>query len=190
MVETNPNFAEEFGQTFDNPDVPHADAEFDPDCFDSYLGMELALDHGPSGEAQFARFTKRLKSADGTPIGIAHANPILDTRLYEVKYHNGHWAALEANTIAQNLFVQVDQDGHRLLWFDEIIGHWNNGSQIQEGEGEDCTLSSNGVKQQVETTRGWEINLKWKDGSTTWNAMKDVKDSFPVQLAEYAIKNG
>jgi len=26
----------------------------------------------------------------------------------------------------------------------------------------------------------------WKDGSTTWEALKDVKESYPVQLAEYA----
>ena len=56
-------------------------------------------------------------------------------------------------------------------------------------KGEDFILSSNGVKRRVETTRGWEILVQWKDGSTTWNKLKDVKDSFPVQLAEYAVIN-
>ena len=30
----------------------------------------------------------------------------------------------------------------------------------------------------------------WKDGSTTWSKMKDVNDSYPVDLAEYAKQNG
>jgi hypothetical protein len=32
--------------------------------------------------------------------------------------------------------------------------------------------------------------LQWKDGSTTWATLKDVKDSYPVQAAEYAIAVG
>jgi hypothetical protein len=30
--------------------------------------------------------------------------------------------------------------------------------------------------------------VQWKDGSTTWVALKDVKNSYPVQLAEYSIQ--
>ena len=29
--------------------------------------------------------------------------------------------------------------------------------------------------------------LKWKDGSEMWLQLKDVKESFPVQVAEYAV---
>ena len=31
-----------------------------------------------------------------------------------------------------------------------------------------------------------KILIKWKDGSSTWEAMKYVKQCYPVQLAEYA----
>ena len=31
--------------------------------------------------------------------------------------------------------------------------------------------------------------MQWKDGSTNWIQLKDVKHSYPVQLAEYAIAN-
>jgi hypothetical protein len=44
IIETDPAFTEEFANTFDNPDVPEADDEFDPDSFDTYLNMGLALD--------------------------------------------------------------------------------------------------------------------------------------------------
>ena len=35
----------------------------------------------------------------------------------------------------------------------------------------------------------WEVFIQWKYGSSTWNQVKDVKESFPVQLAEYAVLN-
>jgi hypothetical protein len=30
--------------------------------------------------------------------------------------------------------------------------------------------------------------VQWKDGSTTWVALKDMKHSYPVQLAEHSIQ--
>jgi hypothetical protein len=65
--------------------VPEADDEFDPDSFDSYLNMELALERDDT-TAELAKFTKSIKDAAGNPIGTAHDNPIHDTRLYEVEY--------------------------------------------------------------------------------------------------------
>ena len=47
-------------------------------------------------------------------------NPILYTRVYEVKYADVHKASMEANAIAMNLFVQVDAEGNRHALFDEI----------------------------------------------------------------------
>ena len=30
----------------------------------------------------------------------------------------------------------------------------------------------------------------WKDGTSSWHSLADVKNSYPLQLANYAIKNG
>jgi hypothetical protein len=39
-------------------------------------------------------------------------------------------------------------------------------------------------------TKGWETLVQWKDGSTTWVALKDMKESYPLQLiAEYPVLN-
>ena len=29
----------------------------------------------------------------------------------------------------------------------------------------------------------------WKDGSSTWEAFKDIKEYYPVQLCEYALES-
>jgi hypothetical protein len=35
----------------------------------------------------------------------------------------------------------------------------------------------------------WELSVRWKDGSSTWISLKDLKDTYPVELADYAINN-
>ena len=79
---------------------------------DTYLNMELALPRDGDGP-EFARVTKRLRDNNGIPIGRAHDNPILDSRVYEVEYLDGHKASLTANAIAENIFAQVDEEGNK-----------------------------------------------------------------------------
>ena len=31
--------------------------------------------------------------------------------------------------------------------------------------------------------------MLWKDGSTTWSKLKDVKESYPLQVVDYTIEN-
>ena len=51
------------------------------------------------------------------------------------------------------------------------------------------SINTRGVKQRRPTAKGLEILVKWKYCSTTWIALKDMKESYPVQLAEYAVQN-
>jgi len=46
--------------------------------------------------------------------------------------------------------------------------------------------SHNGVQRKVITTKGWEMNIRWKDGTESWIPMNEVKESNPLKLAEYA----
>ena len=148
--------------------------------------MELALDRGGE-QPEYARVKKRLKDNQGQPIGIASGNPILDTIMYEVEYQDGHTAALAANLIAENLFDQVDEKENHSVLFDEIVDVSTDGTQVLQQDA--FVTTSSGTQRRVITTKGWEVNLKWKDGSTTWKKLKDIKDSYTVQLAEYAVEN-
>ena len=42
------------------------------------------------------------------------------------------------------------------------------------------------MKQRKMTTLVWQLCIQWKDGSTYWVALKDIKQSYPVDLADYA----
>ena len=94
-----------------NKEIKEADEEFTPDMFDDrFLSMELALPKGDNLNPQLAKVMKRLRDANGIPIGMANKNIILDSRMYEVEYQDGTKASLAANYIAENMFAQVDQE--------------------------------------------------------------------------------
>ena len=81
---------------------------------------------------ELAYFTKRLGDDDGNPIGTTHEKPILDTCVYELEYNNGYTVPVSANIIAENLFHQVFNKGHRIMVLDEVIRHQAFRTQIGE----------------------------------------------------------
>ena len=95
--------------------------------------------------------------------------------MYEVEYQVGHKAALAANIISENLFAQVDEEGKHSVLFDDIVYVRTYGTQVLQ---QDKFVNISSRKQRrVTKIKGWEVNLKWKDGSTTWNKLKDIKDA-------------
>ena len=95
--------------------------------------------------------------------------------MYEVEYQDGHTAALAVNLIAENIFAQVDGEGNRSVLFDDIVDVSTDGTHVLQQDA--FVTTSSGTQRRVITTKGWEVNLKWKDGSTTWNKLKYIKDS-------------
>ena len=49
--------------------------------------------------------------------------------------------------------------------------------------------SSSGNLHRKRTTYGWKILVECKDGSVDWVPLKDLKQSNPVELAEYDVAN-
>ena len=95
--------------------------------------------------------------------------------------------SLAANIIAENLFAQIDDDGNRQVLMDEIIGHRSNEHAVkQQGA---FIVTKMGTKRRRETTKGWELLIWWKDGGTDWVALNDIKESYPVQVAEYVVSS-
>ena len=97
------DFKQEFFKVYESDDIQEADnylPDIDDEC---YLNMELALPRDGEGPT-LARVKKRLRDADGKPIGKSDKNPILDTRLFKVEFLDGDTALMSANAIAENMF--------------------------------------------------------------------------------------
>jgi hypothetical protein len=73
--------------------------------------------------------------------------------------------------IAENLYSQVDHEGNQFILLDEIVDHVHDET----------------AKPGHNKMNGWKLCVLWKDGSTSWEQLKDLKHGFPVRAAEYAL---
>jgi hypothetical protein len=181
-------FTPEVGADYDpyEPDasMPEAD-DYTPEAYDKYLSAEVLLPN--MGTVTKARVVARKRDADGNPVGRAHSNPLLDTREYEVEFVDGATDVFTANTIAECMYSQVDDEGHSQMLLSEIIDHKSDGSAVRKDDGFETT--KDGQVRPRRTTKGWKLLVSWKDGSNSWVPLADMKESFPVEVAEYALAN-
>ena len=157
------------------------------ETLDEYIGAEIVIP-GRDGLPVLTKVKKRKRDASGVPIGESNPNPILDTRIYEVEFPDGRVEEYSVNVLAENLLNQADRDGWDTGLIDEIVDHRvNTDVAIPKSAGTFETLT--GQTRNVVTTKGWDIQIQWKDGSTNWLPLNEVKESCPIELAEYAIAN-
>ena len=58
-------------------------------------------------------------------------------------------------------------------------------------EKQDAFITNNyGRKSRTITTKGWDFLINWKDGSQSWVPLKDIKESNPIEVSEYAHSRG
>ena len=159
--------------------------EYTPEGYDEYIGAQLLIPKG-DGRVQ-GTIVKRSKGNDGNPIGRRHENPFLDTRQYEIELSDGTTEEYYANVIAENLFSQVDSEGRQYLLMKEISDHRHDDTAISISEG--WITLKNGRQVRKRTTRGWQLLVEWKEGGSDWIDLKELKESYPVEVAEYAKAN-
>jgi hypothetical protein len=140
----------------------------------------------PDGRIQ-GRITKRAKGEDGNPIGQRNNNYLLDTRVYKIELADGTSKEYYTNVIAENLFAQVDSKGNQYVLMKEVSEHRKDNMAVQAADG--WVTMSNRRKFRKKTTRGWELLVEWKEGGSDWIPLKDLKESYPVEVAEYAKAN-
>lgn len=164
--------------------IPDAD-QWEPESYDQYIAAEVRLPK--DGKEVIGMVVARKRDHEGNPIGCSHPNPILDTWVYQVNFQNGNSAKYSTNIIAECLYSQVDDEGHQYLLMSKIRDHKKMNEAVAD---EDIfQVSYNGNIHKRMTTKGWKLCVTWKDGSTSWETLADMKHSFPVQVAEYAITN-
>lgn len=169
----------------ENPATPISDAdEVDHEAFDKYISSRVWLPKGD--DMAYGTVRRRKRDQDGNLIGRSHSNPMVDTSLYEVEFDDGDVEAIAANEIAEHIYAQVDNDGWTTHLVVEIIDHEKLADAVQP---DDEFVVVRGRKKQRRTTKGWRLCCQLADGSTMWAPLKDLKESHPIQVAEYAVAN-
>jgi hypothetical protein len=103
--------------------------EVTPEETDDYLGAEVLL---PLGDKMVTgRVRGRKRDREGSLHGLRNANPILDTRTYEVEFPNGEAAEYAVNIIAENMYAQCDAEGNQYLLMDSLVDYKSDGHAIK-----------------------------------------------------------
>ena len=145
------SFYDDFARVIDDARLNHADGKHTENVevtSDPYVGVEMAIRRGADGETVHAKVRKHLRNQDGELIGVAHSNPLLDSRKYEVEYVDGHVEELTANVIAENIIAQVDEEGRRQMMLSTIVDHRVLHDAIPKSQG--TYENSYGIKQRLE----------------------------------------
>ena len=40
------------------------------------------------------------------------------------------------------------------------------------------------------STKGWSSCVRWKDNSTSWEKLSDLKECYPVETTEFSVAQG
>jgi hypothetical protein len=133
-------------ETQDESDQPSLDVD-DEDTFYPLTNAEIIL---PQGDGiALASATEQTLAHDGSSIGCRNKNPLLDSRIYIVKFPDGEMKYVGYNILAENLFSQMDKDGNQFRLFSGIIGHRHNDNAVDK---EDQMRISGKEKGQEETS--------------------------------------
>lgn len=156
-------------------------------AYDSIINAEVQLQLG--NEMSLGKVKRRAIGPDGTTVGTYCDNPIMNSIVYEVEFPDGQVKEYAANIIAENMLTQVDSDGYSTTLMDGIVDYKKD-EPVAVAKSDKWVVTNRGTRRLRKTTKGWKLLVRWKDDSETWIPLKDMKESHPVETAEFAKARG
>ena len=172
------------------PESDPVDHQGKPVCeqplYDRLIHAEVTL---PQGENQMnAKVIGRAKDDEGKMVGHFHDNPLLNSIVYDVEFPDGAVKQYAANIIAENMYSQVDSEGHQYNLLEAILDYGTDGNAVRKGN--EHVVTKRGRQRLRKSTAGWKLLVLWKGGTEQWIPLKDIKESNPVEVAEFAKSRG
>ncbi len=156
-------------------------------AYDKLINAQVQLQQGD--DVTSGKVRARALDTEGSAIGTYDDNPMLNSMLYEVEFPDGQVKEYSANIIAENMLTQVDSDGFTMTLMDGVIDYRRDESTAVS-RSDAYIVTKRGQKRLRKTTVGWQMLVKWKDQSESWIPLKDMKESHPVEVAEFATARG
>ena len=92
---------------------------------------------------------------------------------------------MAADAIAQRMYAQCYPDGPTYVFFDSLTDFRQITTSLCYAD--QTVLKADGRTFLHRSTAGWQIFVLCKDGSTSWGNLSDLKESHPLDTAEYAV---
>ncbi len=183
----DPQEYDEFG----NPvSIPNVDEPLDDSAFmendDNIVGLKIPIERG--GEVLEGTVKSRKRRPDGSLVGTANENIVLDSRVYEVEFPDGSYGDYATNVLIENLYAHVDDEGYHHALLKGIVDHKYDESAVKIQDGK--YVDSHGATRMKITTKGWHLKTEWEDGTMSWIPLSTLKESNPIETAQYAKSRG
>ena len=104
---------------------------------------------------------RRKRDVLGKPIGKEHSNPILNIRIYELEIPDGRVDEYAVNIIIENIIEQIDDQGWNTGILEQIVALLSD-PDVDIRTGEQSFTNVNRIQRPVITTKGWDIQVKWR----------------------------
>ncbi len=85
------------------------------------------------------------------------------------------------------MYASCNADGNKYILFDSFVDYKSNRKAVTK---DNQWIVHNGRNSLHQSTVGWHLCVQWKDGSTSWQSLKDLKKAYPVAIAKYAVAQG
>jgi hypothetical protein len=109
-------------------DIDDIKEEHDVDTYDQYVGDHFRVPI--KDEIRSGKVLRRKRELDGTVRGRANANPMLDTRTYEIEFPDGRSDEYTVNMIAENMYAQCEIGVRQYNLMEGIIDHRTDGHSV------------------------------------------------------------
>jgi hypothetical protein len=153
--------------------------------WDKMINAEIILQQGD--KLQLGKVKRRSIDDNSKTIGTYSDNPIMNSIVYEVEFPDGELNEYAANILAENMLSQVDHEGHNIMLMKDIIDYKRDEAMAVPIEDKNLTTRS-GQRRLRKTTQGWSFLVNCKDGTESWVKLAELKDSYPIELAEFAAR--
>ena len=147
--------------------------------YDKLINAEILLQL--DDKVVMGKVKDRSLGNDGKVVGSYDDNPILNSIIYDIEFPDGQVKEYLANILAENMLSQVDDNGHNRLVMDAIIDFKKDPTAVPMEDKYLFTMT--GQCRLRKTT--WFL-VRWKDETESWVKLAELKDSYPVEAAEFA----
>ena len=82
------------------------------------------------------------------------------------------------------MYDSCDESGNEYLMMDSIVDHRKSDKALSVSS---QNMVHRGWSFMWQSTVGWKLCVQWRYGLTSWQALKDLKESHTVETLEYAV---
>ena len=131
----------------------------------------------------------RALGPDGKVSGKYDHNPMNNSIICEVKFIDGMVKEYAANVIVENMLLQVDSERVMTQLLQGIIDYKRDES-VAVSKADKYIYNKHGRRHLRKPTVGWWLLVWWQDHSETWMKLCEMKESYPIKTAEFAVSGG